>query len=43
MPASFILDQYVAGLDKLLENGQITNQDYRQEMLKLNSIYAASE
>jgi prepilin-type N-terminal cleavage/methylation domain-containing protein len=43
LPASRIREDYLAGLDKLLANGQITDQYYRQEMSKLNSTYATSE
>lgn len=41
MPASAIRENYLAGLDKLLANNQITDQDYRQRLADLNSTYAA--
>jgi hypothetical protein len=40
LTASAIRDQYVAGLDKLLANSQITNEDYQQRLADLNSSYA---
>jgi len=43
LTASAIREQYAAGLDKLLANGQITQQDYQQRLVDLNSIYAANE
>ncbi|MFA5249011.1 MAG: LamG-like jellyroll fold domain-containing protein [Candidatus Paceibacterota bacterium] len=41
LPASAIRENYLAGLDKLLANNQITDQDYRQRLADLNSTYAA--
>lgn len=41
--SSFIRENYLAGLDKLLAGGQITNEEYRQNLLKLNSTYATNE
>jgi prepilin-type N-terminal cleavage/methylation domain-containing protein len=43
LTASAIRDQYVAGLDKLLANGQITNQDYQQRLADLNLTYATNK
>jgi len=43
MTASAVRDQYVAGLDKLLANGQITNEDYQQRLANLNSTYATNK
>jgi prepilin-type N-terminal cleavage/methylation domain-containing protein len=43
LPSSAIREQYVAGLDKLLAGGQITDQDYQKRTADLNSIYATSE
>jgi len=43
LTASVIRDQYVAGLDKLLANGQITEQDYQQRLTDLNLNYAVNE
>jgi hypothetical protein len=43
LTASAIRDQYVAGLDKLLANGQITEQDYQQRLADLNLNYAINE
>jgi prepilin-type N-terminal cleavage/methylation domain-containing protein len=43
MTASAIRGQYLAGLDKLLANGQITENDYQQRVSNLNSNYAVSE
>jgi hypothetical protein len=40
LTASAIRDQYVAGLDKLLAKGQITNEDYQQRIASLNLTYA---
>ena len=34
-------EHYLAGLDKLLVSGQITNQDYQQRIAELNSNYVA--
>jgi prepilin-type N-terminal cleavage/methylation domain-containing protein len=41
--ASAIRGRYIIGLDKLLHNGQITQQEYQQRISKLNSPYAVSE
>jgi prepilin-type N-terminal cleavage/methylation domain-containing protein len=38
-----IRSDYLAGLDKLLANGQITNQDYQKRLADLNSTYAVNE
>jgi prepilin-type N-terminal cleavage/methylation domain-containing protein len=43
LTASVIREQYVAGIDKLLANSQITEQDYRQRLADLNSTYATNE
>jgi prepilin-type N-terminal cleavage/methylation domain-containing protein len=43
LTSSAIREDYLAGLDKLLANGQITNQDYQQRISELSSIYAASK
>jgi prepilin-type N-terminal cleavage/methylation domain-containing protein len=43
MTASAVRENYLAGLDKLLASGQITNQDYQQRLADLNSTYAVSE
>jgi type II secretory pathway pseudopilin PulG len=43
LPASAIRENYLAGLDQLLANGQITNQDYQQRLADLNSNYAISK
>jgi prepilin-type N-terminal cleavage/methylation domain-containing protein len=43
LTASAIRDQYAAGLDELLASDQITSQDYKQRIEKLNSIYAVNE
>jgi prepilin-type N-terminal cleavage/methylation domain-containing protein len=43
MTASAIRDQYVAGLDKLLASGQITEEDRWQRLTELNSTYAVNE
>jgi prepilin-type N-terminal cleavage/methylation domain-containing protein len=40
LTASAIRYQYVAGIDKLLANNQITKEDYRQRLEELNSDYA---
>jgi prepilin-type N-terminal cleavage/methylation domain-containing protein len=43
LTASAIREDYLAGLDKLLANGQITNQDYQQRLTDLTSTYAINE
>jgi prepilin-type N-terminal cleavage/methylation domain-containing protein len=43
LTASAIREQYLAGLDKLLANNQITKKDYQQRLADLNSIYATKE
>ena len=43
LPASAIQENYLAGLDNLLAGGKITNEEYRQNLSKLNSTYATSE
>jgi prepilin-type N-terminal cleavage/methylation domain-containing protein len=43
LTASAIRDQYVAGLDKLLAKGQITNEDYQQRIASLNLTYATDK
>jgi prepilin-type N-terminal cleavage/methylation domain-containing protein len=43
LTASAISDQYVAGIDKLLANNQITSQDYQQRLADLNSTYATNK
>jgi prepilin-type N-terminal cleavage/methylation domain-containing protein len=36
-------ENYLAGLDQLLVNGQITNQEYQQRLSDLNLTYAANK
>jgi prepilin-type N-terminal cleavage/methylation domain-containing protein len=43
LPASAIRSQYIAGIEKLYANGQITIDEYQQRLSKLNSTYATSE
>jgi hypothetical protein len=43
LTASNIKKNYLAGLDKLLANGQITNQNYQQRLVDLNSTYATNK
>ncbi|MFA5743042.1 MAG: LamG-like jellyroll fold domain-containing protein [Candidatus Paceibacterota bacterium] len=43
LTSSAIRGQYLAGLDKLLANNQITQQDYQQRLADLNSTYAVKE
>jgi hypothetical protein len=43
LTSSAIREDYLAGLDKLLANGQITNQDYQQRISELSSFYATNE
>jgi prepilin-type N-terminal cleavage/methylation domain-containing protein len=43
LTVSDIREDYLAGLDKLLANGQITKQDYQQRLAKLNSTYVANK
>jgi len=43
LPSSAIREQYLAGLDKLLANGQITNGEYQQRLSDLNLTYATNE
>jgi len=43
LASSAVREQYAAGLDKLLANGQITQQDYQQRLVDLNSTYATNE
>jgi prepilin-type N-terminal cleavage/methylation domain-containing protein len=43
LTASDIRDQYVAGLDKLLASGQVTDQNYQQRIAELSSIYATNK
>jgi hypothetical protein len=41
--ASQAREDYLAGLNKLLADSQITQQDYQQRLADLNSIYATKE
>jgi hypothetical protein len=43
LTASVVREQYVDGIDKLLANSQITEQDYRQRLADLNLTYATKE
>jgi len=43
LSASRIREDYLAGLDKLLAGGQITQKEYQENLSKLNSTYATSE
>jgi hypothetical protein len=43
LTASDVREQYLAGLDKLLAKGQITDRDYQEKILNLNSTYAVNE
>jgi prepilin-type N-terminal cleavage/methylation domain-containing protein len=43
MTASAVREDYLSGLDKLLVNGQITNEDYQQRLADLNSTYAVNK
>ena len=43
LSSSAIRENYLAGLDQLLANGQITNQDYQQRLADLNLAYAIEE
>jgi len=43
LPNYSIRESYLAGLDKLLAKGKITEEEYQQNLSKLNSIYATSE
>jgi len=43
LAASDIHSHYAAGLEKLLANGQITQQDYQQRLADLNLNYAINE
>jgi prepilin-type N-terminal cleavage/methylation domain-containing protein len=43
LTASVIRDQYVAGLDKLLASGQVTDRDYQQRIAELSSTYATNK
>jgi prepilin-type N-terminal cleavage/methylation domain-containing protein len=40
---SFIRDQYLTGIENLLSEEQITNEEYQQRISTLNSTYATSE
>jgi hypothetical protein len=41
--ASIIRNQYLAGLNQLLANNQITQQEYQQRLADLDSTCAARE
>jgi len=43
MTASVIRDQYLAGLDKLLAGGQITEEDHCKKIAEFNLEYAVNE
>jgi len=43
LTASVVRDQYLAGLDKLLAAGKITQKEYQENLSKLNSTYATSK
>ncbi|MFA5743044.1 MAG: LamG-like jellyroll fold domain-containing protein [Candidatus Paceibacterota bacterium] len=43
LTASAIRGQYLAGLDKLLAIGEITQKEYQEKLLKLDSTYAANK
>jgi len=43
LSSSVIRDQYLAGLDKLLAGGQISQQDYQQRITKFYSDYAINK
>jgi prepilin-type N-terminal cleavage/methylation domain-containing protein len=43
MRTSQIVKDYLAGLDRLLADDQITEQDYQQRLADLDSTYAANE
>jgi hypothetical protein len=43
LTASVIRSQYLAGIERLLVKGQITNEDYRDRLSDLNSTYATKE
>lgn len=43
LPASAIREDYLAGVEKLLNKRQITEQDYKQRLAGFNSIYAIEE
>ena len=43
MTASAIREDYLAGLDRILADGQITQQDYQKRLADLNSTYAVNE
>jgi prepilin-type N-terminal cleavage/methylation domain-containing protein len=43
LTASRVKENYLAGLDRLLAKGQITQQDYQQRLADLNSTYATNE
>ncbi|MFA5249047.1 MAG: LamG-like jellyroll fold domain-containing protein [Candidatus Paceibacterota bacterium] len=43
LSASRIREDYVAGLDKLLASGEVTQKEYQENLSKLNSTYATSE
>jgi prepilin-type N-terminal cleavage/methylation domain-containing protein len=43
LTASRVKENYLAGLDRLLAKGQITQQDYQQRLADLNSTYATNK
>jgi len=43
LTASRIRESYLAGMEKIYANGQITQQDYQQRLADLDSIYATKE
>jgi len=43
MTVSAIREDYLAGLDRLLAGGQITEREYQKKLSDLNSTYATSE
>jgi len=43
LTASAIRGQYLAGLDKLLAGGEITQKEYQEKLLELNLTYATSK
>jgi prepilin-type N-terminal cleavage/methylation domain-containing protein len=43
LTASAVREDYLAGLDKLLANNQITEKDYQQSIVDLNLNYATNE
>jgi len=43
LPTSAIRENYLAGLDELLAAGKIKNEEYQQNLSRLNSFYATNE